>query len=55
MTHGGLGVFVGVPHGSVGAFVGSLMDLGGFYFILFDLMVKNVGATNLKENQRLDF
>jgi hypothetical protein len=24
-------------------------------FILFDLMVKNVGPTNLKKNQRLDF
>ena len=24
-------------------------------FILFDLMVKSIGPTNLKENQRLDF
>jgi hypothetical protein len=24
-------------------------------FFLFDLMVENIGPTNLKENQRLDF
>lgn len=36
MTHGGLGVFVGLPHGCLWVFVGSFMNFSIIYDIIED-------------------